>query len=57
MKILCLPVIFDLIIFVLEMLESIWEGAPIPEEWKFGTLCPIFKLKGETSDPNNWRPV
>ena len=34
------------IIFVLEMLQSIWEGGPIPEEWRFSTLCPIFKLKG-----------
>ena len=39
------------------MIISIWEGGPIPEEWRFGTLCPIFKLKGETTDPNNWRPV
>ena len=45
------------IIFILEMLESIWEGGPIPEEWRFSTLCPIYKLKGETTDPNNWRPV
>ena len=45
------------IVFVLEMLQSIWEGGPILEEWRFGTLCPIFKLKGETTDPNNWYPV
>lgn len=45
------------IIFVLEMLEYIWEGGPIPEEWRFGTLCPIFKLKGENTDPKNWRSI
>ena len=45
------------IVFVLEMLQSIWEGGPILEEWRFGTLCPIFKLKGGTIDPNNWSSV
>jgi len=39
------------------MLQSIWEGGPILEEWRSGTLCPIFKQKGETTDPNNWLPV
>jgi len=45
------------IVFVLEILQSIWEGETIPEEWIFGTLCPIFKLKGETTNPNNWLPI
>ena len=42
--------------FVYKMLNDIWKGSPIPEEWKQGNLSPIFK-KGEATDPNNWRPV
>lgn len=45
------------IFFGLKMFESISEAGPIQEEWRFNTRCPIFKLKGETSGPNNWRNV
>ena len=44
------------IAFVYHLLCSIWEGAPIPEEWTEGNLSPVFK-KGDATDPNNWRPV
>ena len=45
------------IMFVLEILISIWDGGLIPEEWRFGVLCPIYKLKGEATNQQNWRPI
>ena len=44
------------IAFVFRLLNIIWEGAPIPEEWTKGNLLPVFK-KGDATDPNNWRPA
>ena len=41
---------------IYKLLNQLWEGAPISEEWTKGNLSPVFK-KGDATDPNNWHPV
>ena len=33
------------------------ESGEIPEAWTTGVIIPIFKEKGERSDPNNYRDI
>lgn len=39
-----------------KMMKKIWRNGGIPENWKKGVMCPIFK-KGEKKDVKNYRGV
>lgn len=39
-----------------EIIYEIWKGGEMPEEWKTGTVKPIFK-KGKTNDVGNYRGI
>ena len=36
---------------------SSFESGDIPEDWKTADIVPIYKKKGQRSDPTNYRPV
>lgn len=39
------------------LFNIILETGIIPEEWTIGKIKPIYKNKGDTTDPNNYRPI
>ncbi|KFQ34760.1 hypothetical protein N332_02199, partial [Mesitornis unicolor] len=36
--------------------EMLWQSGEVPDDWKTGTITPIFK-KGKKEDPGNCWPV
>ena len=40
-----------------KLFNIIFEGAVIPESWLIGEILPIYKNKGEKSNPENYRPI
>lgn len=41
---------------MVNLLNKIWKGGGIPQEWKKGVICPIFK-KGDKKETKNYRGV
>ena len=42
---------------ITKLFNKIFEGKGFPEEWKWGVLQPIYKNKGDRSDPSNYRGI
>ncbi|KFQ87342.1 RNA-directed DNA polymerase from mobile element jockey, partial [Phoenicopterus ruber ruber] len=38
------------------MFEKSWQSGEVPEDWKKGSMVPLFK-KGRKENPGNYRPV
>lgn len=36
------------------LFKKIWDGGEIPEDWKVGTIVPLYK-KGKTEEESNYR--
>jgi hypothetical protein len=39
------------------LFNLIFDKGLIPEQWLYGDIIPIFKNKGDKSDPKNYRPI
>ena len=40
-----------------KLFNLIFDKGLIPEQWLYGDIIPIFKNKGDKSDPKNYRPI
>ena len=39
------------------LFDAIWSTERIPQDWKQGVIIPIYKNKGNSHDPSNYRPI
>lgn len=39
------------------LFETIWNTERVPREWKEGVIVSIYKNKGDSRDPSNYRPI
>ena len=40
-----------------DLFENIWNAERVPQDWKEGVIIPVFKNKGNSHDPSNYRPI
>jgi hypothetical protein len=40
-----------------KLFNLIFDIGFIPESWVVGSIIPIYKNKGDSNDPNNFRPI
>ena len=40
-----------------KLFNLIFDGGIIPESWVIGKIKPIYKNKGDSSEPKNYRPI
>ena len=40
-----------------KLFNFVFDTGIVPEEWSLGKIIPIYKQKGETNDPSNYRPI
>ena len=43
--------------FYTKLFNCVFESGIIPDSWTAGTILPIYKNKGDSSDPSNYRPI
>jgi hypothetical protein len=43
--------------FYCKLFNSVLDTGFIPESWLEGVIIPIYKNKGDSADPNNYRPI
>ena len=41
----------------LHLFNLVFDTGLLPEPWSIGKIIPIYKQKGQTTDPSNYRPV
>ena len=39
------------------LFEKIWNAESVPQEWKEGIIISVYKNKGDSRDPSNYRPI
>ena len=39
------------------LFEKIWNAESVPKEWKEGIIISVYKNKGNSRDPSNYRPI
>lgn len=42
---------------LLDLVNAVWEERKVPSMWKSGIVVPIYKGKGDESNPCNYRPI
>ena len=47
----------DLILPLTKLFNCVFDTGLIPESWTKGVIIPIFKNKGDPTDPKNYRPI
>jgi hypothetical protein len=52
-----LLIIFQYSFGLVDLRLCIFYKGLIPEQWLYGDIIPIFKNKGDKSDPKNYRPI
>ena len=40
-----------------KLFNLVFDSGLIPEAWSIGKIIPVYKQKGKTSDPSNYRPI
>jgi hypothetical protein len=40
-----------------KLLNRIFDSGKVPGTWQSGNIIPIFKNKGKSDDPKNYRPI
>ncbi len=43
--------------FYQKLFNTVFVSGFIPESWLIGCIVPIYKNKGDTEDPQNYRPI
>jgi hypothetical protein len=43
--------------FYVILFNKILDSGIIPSQWTFGNIIPLYKNKGDTTDPKNYRPI
>ena len=46
-----------MILLYVKVFNAIFNCGKLPEAWLKGTILPIYKNKGSSSDPKNYRPI
>ena len=41
----------------LHLFNLVFDTGLLPEPWSIGKIIPIYKQKGQTTDPSNYRPI
>lgn len=48
---------YDCKMILLKAYNQLWEESKYPDGWRHSTVVPIYKGKGERSNPDNYRPI
>ena len=52
-----IKVLSDLSPFLVNLFNAILFSGIYPESWTLSVIIPIFKNKGDASEPSNYRPI
>ena len=46
-----------MILLYVKLFNAIFNSGQLPEAWLKGTILPIYKNKGSSANPKNYRPI
>ena len=47
----------SMLALITKIFNLIFESGSVPSDWSIGIIRPIYKKKGQQTDPNNYRPI